>query len=151
MRKMKKLLISVLMAVFLFTLSACNSEKFAIEDYEWKMRAVMRNDIEVAQNEDELVVAVGEFDELYSDVTIVELTLTAKEGNITMTDVTNDKTYAGTYDVIKRTSEGAGYKVTIDGVNGFATASAAKYYDDSEVPTLPINLGDYCVYFVPAK
>lgn len=151
MRKMKKLLSSVLMAVFLFTLSACNSEKFAIEDYEWKMRAVMRNDIEVAQNEDELVVAVGEYDELYSDVTIVELTLTAKEGTITMTDVTNDKTYSGTYDVIKRTSEGADYKVTIDGVNGFATASAAKYYDDSEVPTLPINLGDYCVYFVPAK
>ena len=148
---MKKLLISVLASIFMFALSACNTEKFAIEDYEWKMRAVMRNDIEVAQNEDELVVAVGEFDELYPDVKIVDLTLTAKEGEITITDVTNDKTYTGTYNVIKKTSKETDYEVIIDGVSGFATASETKYYDDSEVPTLPINLGDYCVYFIPKK
>ena len=148
---MKKLLISVLVSIFIFTLSACSTEKFAIEDYEWKMRAVMRNDIEVAQNEDELVVAVGEFDELYPDVKIVDLTLTAKEGEITITDVTNDKTYTGTYNVIKKTSKETDYEVIIDGVSGFATASETKYYDDSEVPTLPINLGDYCVYFTPKK
>ena len=146
---MKKLLIPMLMSIFMFTLSACNTEKFVIEDYEWKMRAVMRNDIEVAQNEDELVVAVGESDELYPDVKIVDLTLTAKEGEITITDVTNDKTYSGTYTVIKRTSEETDYEIIIDGVSGFATASKTKYYDDSEVPTLPINLGDYCLYFIP--
>ena len=48
---MKKFFIAVLMSIFIFTLSACNAEKFAIEDYEWKMCAVMRNDIELAQNE----------------------------------------------------------------------------------------------------
>ena len=148
---MKKLLISVLVSIFIFALCACNTEKFAIEDYEWKNSAVMRNDIEVAQNEDELVVAVGEFDELYPDVKIVDLTLTAKEGEITITDVTNDKTYTGTYNVIKKTSKETDYEVIIDGVSGFATASETKYYDDSEVPTLPINLGDYCVYFIPKK
>lgn len=148
---MKKLLIPVLMSIFMFTLSACNAEKFAIEDYEWKMRAVMRNDIEVAQNEDEFVVAVGEFDKLYPDVKIVDLTLTAKEGEITITDMTNDKTYTGTYNVIKRTSKETDYEVIIDGISGFATASETKYYDDSEVPTLPINLGDYCMYFIPEK
>ena len=82
---MKKIISIFLMLIFTFALSACNSDEFAIEDYEWKMRTVMRNDIEVAQNEDELVVAVGEADELYPDAEIVDLTLTAKNGEITVT------------------------------------------------------------------
>lgn len=148
---MKKYFICISTLILIFTLTSCNAEKFAIEDYEWKMSAVMRNDIEVAQNEDELVVAVGEFDELYPDVKIVDLTLTAKEGKITLTDATNDKTYTGTYDVIKKTSKETDYEVIIDGVSGFAIAAETKYYDDSEVPTLPMNFGDYAVYFTPKK
>ena len=65
---MKKIISILIMLSFTFTLSACNSDQIAIEDYEWKMRTVMRNDIEAAQNEDELVVAVGEADELYPDI-----------------------------------------------------------------------------------
>ena len=57
---MKKIISLFLMLVLALTLSACSGDVVAIEDYEWKMGAVMRNDIEVAQNEDELVVAVGE-------------------------------------------------------------------------------------------
>src|SRR5699024_8864969 len=103
---MKKIISIFLMLIFTFALSACNSDEFAIEDYEWKMRTVMRNDIEVAQNEDELVVAVGEADELYPDAEIVELTLTAKNGEITVTDTTNNKTYNGTYKVSQETPDG---------------------------------------------
>ena len=64
---MKKIISLLLMLILVFTLSACNGDVVSIEDYEWKMRTVMSNDIEAAQNEDELVVAVGEADELYPD------------------------------------------------------------------------------------
>ena len=139
------------MLAFVFVLSACNADVVAMEDYEWKMRTVMSNNIEVAQNEDQLVVAVGEADELYPDAKIVDLTLIAKDGEITITDATNNKTYSGTYKVQQKTPKGTDYEVTIDGVTGYATVAPTEYYDGSEVPTLPINLGDYSLYFIPAK
>lgn len=148
---MKKIIPIFLMLTLTFTLSACNSNKIAIEDYEWKMRTVMRNDIEAAQNEDEFVIAVGETDELYPDAEIVDLTLTAKDGEITVTDTTNSKTYSGTYTVMQKTPDGTDYEMTIDGISGYATVAPTGYYDDPEIPTLPINIGDYSIYFIPKE
>ncbi len=148
---MKKLLSVFLMLTLLFALSACGADVVAIEDYEWKMRTVMSNNIETAQNEDEFVVVVGEADELYPDAKIVDLTLKAQDGEITITDATNNKTYSGTYKVQQKTPKGTDYEVTIDGVTGYATVAPTEYYDGSEVPTLPINLGEYSLYFIPAE
>ena len=103
---MKKIISLLLMLILVFTLSACNGDVVSIEDYEWKMRTVMSNDIEAAQNEDELVVAVGEADELYPDTKIVDLKLVAKDGTITLSDETNSKTYTGIYKVQKKTPKG---------------------------------------------
>ena len=148
---MKKFIVLMLVSIMLFALSACNGDVVAIEDYEWKMRTVMSNDIEAAQNEDELVVVVGEADELYPDVNIVDLKLVAKDGTITVTDATNSKTYTGTYKVQQKTPKGTDYEVTIDGIKGYATVAPTEYYDGSEVPTLPINLGEYSLYFTPVE
>ena len=148
---MKKVLAVFLLFVVIFSLSACNGDVVAIEDYEWKMDAVMRNDIEVARNEDELVVAVGEEDDIHPNAKIVDLKLVAKDGSITITDATNNKTYSGTYKVQRKTPKGTDYEVTIDGVKGYATVAPTEYYDGSEVPTLPINLGEYSLYFTPVE
>ena len=148
---MKKIISLLLMLILVFTLSDCNGDVVSIEDYEWKMRTVMSNDIEAAQNEDELVVAVGEADELYPDTKIVDLKLVAKDGTITLSDETNSKTYTGIYKVQKKTPKGTDYEVTIDGIEGYATVAPTEYYDGSEVPTLPINLGEYSLYFIPVK
>ena len=148
---MKMIISLLLMLILVFTLSACNGDVVSIEDYEWKMRTVMSNDIEAAQNEDELVVAVGEADELYPDTKIVDLKLVAKDGTITLSDETNSKTYTGIYKVQKKTPKGTDYEVTIDGIEGYATVAPTEYYDGSEVPTLPINLGEYSLYFIPVK
>ena len=148
---MKKLFSMLLLTIFVLSLSACSGDVVAIEDYEWKMRTVMSNDIEAAQNEDELVVAVGETDKLYPDAKIVELTLVAKDGAITITDSTNNKTYTGTYKVKQKMPKGTDYEVTIEGIAGYATVAPTEYYDDSEVPTLPINLGEYFLYFIPVE
>lgn len=148
---MKKVLALFLLFVVVFSLSACNGDVVAIEDYEWKMGAVMRNDIELAQNEDELVVAVGEEDDIYPNAKIVDLKLVANDGSITVTDATNNKSYSGTYKVQRKTPKGTDYEVTIDGIKGYATVAPTEYYDGSEVPTLPINLGDFSLYFTPAE
>ena len=148
---MKKIISLLLMLILVFTLSACNGDVVAIKDYEWKMGAVMRNDIEAAQNEDELVVAVGEEDDIHPNAKIVDLKLVAKDGSITITDATNNKTYSGTYKVQQKTPKGTDYEVTIDGIKGYATVAPTEYYDGSEVPTLPINLGEYSLYFTPVE
>lgn len=146
---MKKTIGVLLTIICMFTVSSCGSDVIAIEDYEWKMGAVMRNDIEVAQNEDELVVAVGEKDDIHPNAKIVDLKLVAKEGSITITDATNNKSYSGTYKVQQKTPKGTDYEVRIDGIKGYATVAPTEYYDGSEVPTLPINLGEYSLYFTP--
>ena len=148
---MKKIISLLLMLILVFTLSACNGDVVAIEDYEWKMGAVMRNDIEIAQNEDELAVAVGEEDDIHPNAKIVDLKLVAKDGSITITDATNNKTYSGTYKVQQKTPKGTDYEVTIDGIKGYATVAPTEYYDGSEVPTLPINLGEFSLYFTPVE
>lgn len=148
---MKKILSVLFVSLTVFALSACNADVVEIEDYEWKMRTVMSNDTEAAQYQDELVVAVGEADELYPDAEIVDMTLTAKDGEITITDSTNDKTYTGTYEVMQKTPKGMDYEIIIDGVTGYATVSPTEYYDDSEIPTLPINIDGYSLYFIPKK
>ena len=148
---MKKFVCVLIALIFILGLTACNGDVVAIEDYEWKMGAVMRNDIEVAQNEDELVVAVGEEDDVHPNAKIVDLKLVAKDGSITITDATNNKTYSGTYKVQQKTPKGTDYEVTIDGIKGYATVAPTEYYDGSEVPTLPINLGEYSLYFTPVE
>ena len=148
---MKNVIFVLLTLTLIFTLSACSGDVVAIEDYEWKMGAVMRNDIEVAQNEDELVVAVGEEDDIHPNAKIVVLKLVANDGSITITDATNNKTYSGTYKVQRKTPKGTDYEVTIDAIKGYATVAPTEYYDGSEVPTLPINLGEYSLFFIPVE
>jgi len=70
---MKKIISLLLMLILVFTLSACNGDVVSIEDYEWKMRTVMSNDVEAAQIEDELVVVVGEKDDIHPNAKIVDI------------------------------------------------------------------------------
>lgn len=139
------------MLLFVFSLSSCASETISIEDYKWQMRTVMRGNIENAQNENALIVAVGEPDELYPEAKIVDLSLIATDGKITITDKTNNKTYTGTYKAQKKTPKGTDYEITINEQDGYATVVPTEYYGGSEVPTLPINLGEYSLYFIPKK
>ena len=134
--------ILILIATLTMTLSACGLGKVKIEDYEWKMKTVMHTD------DDQLVVdAVEESDPAHPDAKIIEMTLIAKSGKITITNVTNNKTYKVTYTVEKKTPAGTDYKITIDGKDGYATVAMTTYADGTEDPTLPINIGTHSMYF----
>ena len=140
---MKKIVsILLLAATLIFALSACGIGKTKIEDYEWKMRTIMHV-------EDNQVVydAAAEESSNHPEAEIIEMTLVAKDGKITITDVTNNKTYEGTYAVSGRNPEGTDYKITIDGKVGYATVAMTIYADGREEPTFPIRLNGYSMYF----
>ena len=140
---MKRIIsIIILIATLTIALSACGMGKVKIEEYEWKMRTIMHG-----EDNQVVVDAVGEYDTAHPEAKIVEMTLVAKDGKITITDHTNNKTYEGTYKVEQKTPAGTDYKVTIDGKEGYATVAMTTYADGTEEATLPINLGTHSIYF----
>ena len=144
---MKKAVSILLFLFVLFSFVSCNAEKMEIEDCEWKMRTIMSNDAQLADGED-VIIAVGEPDEIYPNATVVDITLMAADGKLTINDITNNKVYYGSYKVTKNTPKGTDYEIEIDGKSGYATVATTKYYSGEEIPTLPINLGEYTIYFI---
>ena len=132
------LLISAVMLAF----SACGMRRPKIEDYEWKMRTIMH-----AEDNQVIYDAVAEESSTHPEAKIIEMTLVAKDGKITITDVTNGKTYKGTYTVSGRNPEGTDYHITIDGKSGYAGVAMTTYADGLEEPTLPISLDGYSIDF----
>ena len=148
---MKKITIFVLICFTVMMFTACGitgKEILHLESNEWKMDAVMSNDISLADS-DAVVAAVGAPDALYPNAKVVDLTLTAKGGELTLVDATNHQTYTGTYIITEETSKSITYEIVIDGITGSATLSWGEQYEGDSVPTLPINLGAYSVYFLP--
>lgn len=141
--------VCIFLTLFVLLFSSCRSDLVAIEDCGWKMRAVMTSNVEAGSTENDFVIAVGEADSLHPDSKIVDLTLSAKDGLLTIADLTNGKTYEGTYRVTRRTPKSIDYEIVINGTEGYATVANTVYYGGEEVPTLPINIGDYALYFVP--
>ena len=140
---MKKIVSILLLAVTLiFALSACGIGKPKIENYEWKMRTITH-----IEGEQLVYDAVAEESTAHPEAKIIEMTLVAKDGKITITDVTNGKTYEGSYTVSGRNPKGTDYQITIDGKSGYAGVAMTTYADGSEEPTLPISLDGYSMYF----
>ena len=140
---MKKIVsILLLAATLMFALSACGMEKPKIEDYEWKMRTIAH-----IEGEQLVYDAAAEESTAHPEAKIIDMTLVAKDGKITITDVTNNNTYEGTYTVSGRNPEGTDYHITIDGKSGYAGVAMTTYADGLEEPTLPINLDGYSMYF----
>ena len=140
---MKKIVSILLFAVTLIlALSACGMGKPKIEDYEWKMRTIAH-----IEGEQLVYDAAAEESTAHPEAKIIEMTLVAKDGKITITDVTNGKTYEGTYTVSGRNPKGTDYNITIDGKSGYAGVAMTTYADGSEEPTFPISLDGYSMYF----
>ena len=140
---MKKIVsILLLAATLIFALSSCGMGKPKIEDYEWKMRTIAH-----IEGEQLVYDAAAKESTAHLEAKIIDMTLVAKDGKITIIDVTNGKTYEGTYTVSGRNPEGTDYHITIDGKSGYAGVAMTTYADGSEEPTLPISLDGYSMYF----
>ncbi len=140
---MKKILsILLLTTTLILAFSACGMGNPEIEDYEWKMRSIVH-----AENDQVVYDAAAEESAVHPEAKIIDMTLVAKHGRITITDVTNQKIYEGTYTVSGRNPKGTDYHITVDGKSGFASVAMTTYADGTEEPTLPISLDVYSMYF----
>ena len=136
--------ISVLLALSLLFLSGCRGEHVpTIEDYSWIMTSVQSMDA------DGQVIAFGERgNSTLASAKQVDLTCEAENGNLTLADQTNDKTYGGTYKLTQKDPQSSIYEVVVDGKEGMAVVAMTTYHDGSQDPTFIINLGDYTINLV---
>lgn len=132
-----------LTALLFVCLTGCSGDTLpTIEEYDWKMTSVQNMD---ANGQ---VIAYGERGSSTLDTAKqIELTCEAKQGCLTLTDKTNQKTYTGTYRLSSTDLRSSIYGVTVDGTEGAAVTAMTTYQDDSKDPTLIIRLGDYTINF----
>jgi len=142
---MKRIFSIILTLIIL--LSSCSFDKsLRIESYEWRMRTVMHTE------EGQVVYdAAAEKSNTHPEAKIIDMTLVAKDGKLTITDNTNKKSYDGTYSVSGKNPKSTDYKLTINGKKGYATVAMTTYADGTSEPTLPINLDGYSIYFYAKK
>ncbi len=138
---MKKYISVLCICIVALVFTSCGNNEIKIEDYEWQLRTAMNIKAEG------LVVAVGEKDEAYPDAKIVDVVLTAKDGELIIEDKTNNETYKGAYEEMYVTPNSEDYKVIIEGEDGYATVAYTTYDDGTKELTLPITVGGYDLYF----
>ena len=132
--------ISLLFAVLLFLTGCNNSQVPKIDEYDWVMTSVQSIDA------DGQAIAFGERgSSTLPSAQQVDLTCKAENGNLTLTDQTNNKTYTGTYKLTQTDPKSNIYEVVVDGKEGMAVVAMTTYHDGSQAPTFIINLGDYTI------
>ena len=141
MKKSLSFIFIILIITNIFT--ACRAERPQIEDYEWKMRYIIHT-----ENNSILFDAYDSQNSAHPEAKIIDMILIAKDGNIIITDNTNNKTYYGTYSIENKTPEGVNYTVNINSKLGYAGVAMTTYADGSKEATLPISIDRYSLCFV---
>ena len=139
---MRKVSFTLVAFLFLFlTLAGCSSDIVKIEGYEWKLTLIQSNE------DGSVVGCASEHYEMHKEIeglVVIDLICSASDGEFSITDKTNDKSYNGTY---KSTI----YEIATAENAGNAVTAYTKYKDGfaatSKTPTLIITLGDYTLNF----
>lgn len=144
---MKKVLISVLPIMLLFCFCGCSGNQTAkMEDYDWTMvtvQSIAENGRVIAYNPEETL----EDEIIYTEAKKMEITLTAQNGKITLSDKTDDKDYEGTYKLKTAEYDTAIYEVNVNGNTGNAVVSWFISSTGNRSVTLILSLGDYAINF----
>lgn len=138
--------ISVILILLSF-LPGCSSDGiFKIEMHTWLMTTVQ------SMKEEGQAIAYGPrgISTLETGVAI-RLECKAEDGNLILTDKTNDQTYTGTYQLTETDLQAVNYETVISGTEGIAVVSMTTYYDGSQEPTLIIRLNDYVLNFFASR
>lgn len=142
---LKKMIPFAFLLLFILTGCGANADKTeasTIEAHSWQLTSVQSMDAEGQI----IAYGPGEASPLDTAVEIV-LTCTAEAGKLTLSDETNGKTYTGEYKLTDTSQESVIYEIVVDNAKGMAVVSMTTYHDESETPTLIINLGDYSLNF----
>ncbi len=140
---MKKVLTILLAVVIIITMfSSCTKNEAKIEDGEWKLESVE------SLNDNGSVVAVGEKSTVNPNAKVIDIVLTAQDGELVLSDKTNGETYNGAYEEMTITDSADDYKIFIDGKEGLINSTKTVYPDGSEEPMLIMTVDGYDLYFI---
>lgn len=139
--KLGLLTISALGFVFLAGCSGNNAPQ--IDESTWAITT-----IQSAEAEGQIVACSSDDSEVFENAIEVNFECTAEEGELSLIDKMEDKTYTGSYSLLSSNRESSIYKITLDGTEGTAVSSSTTYNDGNQIPTLIVSLGDYTLNFL---
>ncbi len=133
-----------LLSVAMICLMGCNSsQRVSIDAYYWRMTTVQG-----PEGENGAIIACPAAQaDIYEGAEILELTCEAKDGSLTLTDLTNNESYTGTYRAMQKSPRDILYEITMADETGHAVTALTTYFDGGESPTLIISLGGYDINF----
>ena len=145
---MKKIITIILSAILLVCLVGCGKTEVAIEDYQWELTLIQ-------SNKDGSIIGCGsEHYEMHKEIEcikVVDLTLTAENSSLTITNITSNASYNGTYKVNNSKKKSMIYDIVIGEESGYATSAYTEYKDGTgttqRTPTLIVSIGDYSLNF----
>ncbi len=141
---MKKTVILIIISAAVLFGGCGGAYSTRIEDHTMKMSSVLyREDDQLS------VIAVGEYDTAYPEVKVVDMSLSASGGKITISDNTDGRIYEGAYTIKSKKLQTTIYDLTFDGVSGYAVVTVTKYADGGKTPTLIAEIDGYSLYFYP--
>jgi hypothetical protein len=145
---MKK--ISFLLALLLsLSLCACGTPRAPeVTDNEWQLGSVISEE----NGYSEFLYVSDEYVSFFKegqDVPRIECTMTAKNGEITIEDKTNGKTYTGTYSDEEEFSPDATVcRVVINSKKGHALTQRLSDADGNDLYAMSLSVGDYELFFM---
>ena len=147
---MKKVIVAILFTILVVCLAGCGKTDtdVAIEDYKWDLTVIQ------SEKDGTIVGCASASYEKYKyieGIKIVDLTLTAQNGNFTIRDSTDDKNYDGTYKVSIGKKMSMIYDIVMGEESGHATSAYTEYKYGTgpvrKVPTLIVSIGGFILHF----
>lgn len=137
---MKKLIcLTITLILCLFSLAGCGN-KIAITEYEWQLQVAHKLNTETMEST--MLAGVESWVNTDESASVVDVVLVAKDGTITITDKTNNKTYSGSYKHTDTSVKEMMYEFSIGNLQGHGVTAYTEYNNGTKTPTLPITLID---------
>lgn len=133
----------ILALIMIFTFTACGEIDIKIEDHIWNLVTVQST-----ENNGAIIAYNPNFNlEDYEGVTVIEISLSAENGKLTINDKVNNATYDGTYTVTDNSFKSMIFTVSVGEKEGTAVLSDTYYKDDKTFSTLILSIDDYILTF----
>ena len=141
---MKKTAFILIVAIFTMSLAGCGKDDTSIDidKHKWQAATVQN------AKDGSITACSSDYILQYEDAEEISVELEANKGNMTINDLSDNKKYSGTYDLIKTTPSGEINKINVGDEEGLATCSVTNE-NGKEKPTLIITLGEYSINFQP--
>jgi len=140
---MKKLILAL--SLILILASGCTGHNIPmIESEHWQMDSIQSIDAD-----GQIVACSPDHTDALTDANIILMECELSDGLLSLTDLTGNKTYNGTYVLLDRDREAINYRLFIGSSEGLAVTAMTTYHDGSQTPTLIISIDGYVLNFFP--